>query len=468
MKRLFGTAGIRATYLKTITPTLAFNLGLSIAKYTGNKGDIAVGYDTRTTSPLLAMSLASGAMSGGLNVKFLRLTPTPVVAYSTRKMRANAGVVVTASHNPPIDNGFKVFDHNGMEYTVSMELKLEELIHNVNDDYYVPWDRVGSLDDVDLLNEYIDELLGKINPRARREPKIIVDCANGTAYNVTPIVLRAMGAKIFTTNCQPDGFFPGREPEPRPDVLDYLNKLLRDLNAELALAHDGDADRLSVITRKGGFIRQDRIIALFAKLKLEKHGGGLIISSIDTGRVLDDIVERYNGKIIRWKLGKTHEKLKENPNALLAAEPWKLIDPEWGLWVDGIYQASIIGKLVIENNALDELLRDIPDYPIARFSIKVNDKSRDKMYNAIIEKLLQHYKNPLNVTDIDGIRLDFEDRSWILVRKSGTEPKIRFYMEALTLNKLKEMIKDVLNIINDAAKREGIEVRKIEGLNLIF
>ncbi len=465
MKRLFGTAGIRATYLKTVTPSLAFNLGLSIAKYVGNKGDVVLGHDARTTSPLLAMSLASGAMSGGLNVVFLGLTPTPVVAYSTRKLNARAGVVVTASHNPPTDNGFKVFDHNGMEYTVPMELELEELVYNVDNNYYVSWDKVGGLEYANMLDEYIDDLLGIVNTKKNREPKIIVDCANGAAYNVTPIILRAMGARIFTTNCQPDGFFPGREPEPRPDVLDYLNYLLRDLDAELALAHDGDADRLSVITRKGGFIRQDRIIALFAKLKLEKHGKGLIISSIDTGRVLDDIVERYNGKIIRWKLGKTHEKLKENPNALLAAEPWKLIDPEWGLWVDGIYQASVIGKLVIERNTLDELLKDIPDYPLARFSVKVDEDLRDKMYNTIIERILQYYRNPLKITDIDGIRLDFEDRSWILVRKSGTEPKIRFYIEALTIGKLKEMVKNILNIINDAAKEKGIQIKQLEGLN---
>ncbi len=464
MRRLFGTAGIRATYLKTITPELAFNIGLSIAKYVGNQGHIVIGHDTRTTSPLLSLSVASGAMSGGLNVLFLGLTPTPVAAYGTRKLHARTGIVVTASHNPPTDNGFKVFDEHGMEYTVPMELELEELIYNVNNNYYVPWHKVGNIENIHLVNDYINDILEKLDTKKRREPKVIVDCANGTAYNVTPIILRSMGAKVITSNCQPDGFFPGREPEPRPDVLNYLNYLLKDLNSEIALAHDGDADRLSVITREEGFIRQDRIIALFAKLKLEKHGKGLIISSIDTGRVLDDVVEKYGGKLIRWKLGKTHEKLKEHPNALLAAEPWKLIDPEWGLWVDGIYQAAFIGKLIIETSKLDELLKDIPDYPLARFSLKVDESSRDKVYDLTTKKIMEHYKNPIKITTIDGIRLDFEDKSWILVRKSGTEPKIRFYIEALKSDKLKDIVKTIINIINKVTSEINAKIKHLEGV----
>ena len=465
MKRLFGTAGIRATYLKRITPSLAFNLGLSIAKYVGNKGYITLGHDTRTTSPLLSMALASGAMSGGLNVSFLGLTPTPVVAYSTRETGAKAGVVVTASHNPPTDNGFKVFDNHGMEYTVSMELEIEELVYNVNEKYYVPWNKVGKIEFIDMTENYIEDMIEKLRVKKTRKPKVIVDCANGAAYNVTPIILRELGARVFTSNCHPDGFFPGREPEPRPDVLRYLDYLLKDLDAELALAHDGDADRLSVITRENGFIRQDRIIALFAKLKLEKHGRGLIIASIDTGRVLDDVVEKYGGKLLRWKLGKTHEKLKENPNALLAAEPWKLIDPEWGLWVDGIYQAAVLGKLIVEEKTLDELLEEIPNYPLARFSVKVEENARDEIYNNIVKKILEKYRNPLKITQIDGVRLDFEDHSWILVRKSGTEPKIRFYVEALTKRKLRDIVRNLIEIISKTASEKGVKIRHIEGVD---
>lgn len=463
MPRLFGTAGIRARYFEKVNPQLAFNLGLALAKYNDSSGKLVLGHDVRTTSPLLAYALASGAMSGGLDVLILGLAPTPVVAYSTYKTDAKVGVSVTASHNPPEDNGFKVYDSNGMEYTVDMEEEIEELLENIGEDYYVPWNRVGKPVSIqNLIEEYIDELIDKFKTKPKRSVKVIVDCANGAAYDITPRILRSLGAKTLTIHCNPDGFFPGRTPEPRPDVLHYLNDLLCSLDAEIAFAHDGDADRLSVLTRKQGFIKQDRLIALYAKLKLSDRKGSIIVS-IDVGRAVEEIVERYGGRIIRWKLGKTHEKLKEKTNVLLAAEPWKLIDPDWGLWVDGIYQATWLTNLILTHGSLDDLLKDIPDYPSKRISIKFDEEKIADVYKGVVEDLLS-VKGNVKITTIDGVRLDYDDYSWVLVRKSGTEPKIRVYVEARNSQRLKELTNHVLELVKKHADKRGAKIYGIEGM----
>ncbi len=467
MPKLFGTAGIRAEYPERVNALFALKLGLALAMYLNNKGTITIGHDTRTTSQLLAYSLASGAMSGGLNIDFLCLAPTPITAYATRKRKNKAGISVTASHNPPQYNGFKVFDGNGMEYTADMEEELERNIDLVErNPIFNNWDNVGKLVlDTDILEDYVEELISRTEPKKKtHELKVIVDCANGAAYEVTPRVLREIGARTLTIHCNPDGFFPGRTPEPRPDVLTYIHSLLQVLRADLALAQDGDADRLSVITRKQGFIKQDRLIALYAKMKLLDKKG-VIIVSIDVGHVVEEIVGKYGGKLVRWKLGKTHEKLKENPNALLAAEPWKLIDPAWGPWVDGIYQAALLTKLSIENNGLDKLFDDIPDYPSKRFSVKLPKHKINGIYDTIAEELLAR-SDSAKITTIDGIRLDYEDGSWLLVRKSGTEPKIRFYMEALTKDRLEELINYSIKLLKKAAETHNVELSEIEGLNI--
>ncbi len=467
MPKLFGTAGIRAEYPERVNPLFALKLGLALAIYLDNKGTITIGHDTRTTSQLLAYSLASGAMSGGLSIDFLGLAPTPITAYATRKRRNRAGVSVTASHNPPQYNGFKVFDENGMEYTVDMEEELEKNIDFVErNTVFNDWDKVGKLVlDTEVTENYVEELVSRTKPEGKNfELKVIVDCANGAAYEVTPRVLREIGARTLTIHCNPDGFFPGRIPEPRPDVLTYIHSLLRVLEADLALAQDGDADRLSVITRKQGFIKQDRLIALYAKMKLLDRKG-VIIVSIDVGHAVEEIVDKYGGKLVRWKLGKTHEKLKENPNALLAAEPWKLIDPAWGFWVDGIYQAALLTKLSIENKGLDNLFKDIPDYPSKRFSVKIPKHKIGSVYNTIVEELLAK-SDSAKITTIDGVRLDYEDGSWLLVRKSGTEPKIRFYMEALTKGRLNELIDYSMKLLRRAVEVHGVKLGEIEGLGM--
>ncbi len=468
MGKLFGTAGIRGPYLTRVTPELAYRVGLAVASYVGGWGSATVGHDVRTTSPLLAQLAAAGLMAGGLDAVYLGMVPTPVLAYSVPHTRGRAGIIVTASHNPPPDNGLKVFDEQGMEYTRSMEDELEQLI--LSEDQrrlHASWDKVGRLVvGSEVVEEYARDLVDRIAVQSPRvQVRIGVDCANGAASTVTPRVLREIGASVVSLNCHPDGFFPGRHPEPRPDVLAEYIRSIESLGLDALLAHDGDADRLALALPGRGFVKQDLLIALFAREKLRDRRGTIIVS-IDVGLEVEEIVEKYGGRLVRAKLGKTHEKLREAPGALMAAEPWKLIDPSWGPWVDAIYQAALLVRISLESGKKPaDLMGELPFYPSARVSVSLpSDEAKSMLYSVsrkiVISSLVRGGGE--RVTEIDGVRVDYDDGSWLLLRPSGTEPKIRIYSQARDARKLKELLGRVEALLREAAEKSGVKLGGFE------
>ena len=467
MTRLFGTAGIRGPYLEKVTPELAYRVGLAVAAYVGQWGSTTVGHDVRTTSPLLAQLAAAGLMAGGLDAIYLGIVPTPVLAYSVPHTRSRAGIVVTASHNPPTDNGMKVFDQGGMEYTRSMEEELEELILGEDQaSLHAPWDRVGRLvQGSEVVEEYIRDLVDRASvPLPRYKPTVAIDCANGAASHVTPRVLREIGARVVSINCHADGFFPGRMPEPRPDVLRRYTESLPSLAVEALLAHDGDADRLALVLPARGFVKQDLLIALFAMEKLRERRGTIIVS-VDVGLEVEEVAEKYGGRIVRAKLGKTHEKLRESPGALMAAEPWKLIDPSWGPWVDGVYQAALLVRIsMTEGMPLDRLIEQLPFYPSIRMSVRLaSDSDKETLYGILKERIASGLDGePVRVLEIDGVRAEFKDRSWILVRPSGTETKLRIYAQATDRRRLLDMIEKIRRLMSEAAEESNVRIRGVE------
>lgn len=234
----------------------------------------------------------------------------------------------------------------------------------------------------------------------------------------------------------------------------------------MILAHDGDADRLAVLDRHAGFIRQDRLLALFAKILLEERRG-LVIVSVDTGRVIEEVVEEAGGKLERYILGKTHERVKElgASNVIMAGEPWKLIDTSWGPWVDGVRQAALLVKLIVERGKpLVKILEEekIPDYPWDRRSYVLDPPEvRVDVYRELVEELKGRLGEPSNIINVDGYRFEYHDGSWVLVRISGTEPKIRLYAEAETLERLREITETVDELVKKIASLKNTRVASI-------
>lgn len=456
--RLFGTSGIRGIYPKEITPELMLKLGLTLASYLGGRGDFLVGGDCRLTTQVLKMALTSGLIAGGVNVFDAGLIPLPVLTYGIVKHSLSGGAYVTASHNPPEHNGVKIFDRRGLELSSEDEEIIEGLITE-GKFKYVDWSSVGRYSELPgLIDEYLEDLSSRLTPKeSRKKVRVVIDTANCATSLVTPKLLTNLGCEVITLNSSIDGRFPGREPEPRPDVLQPYLRFVKELNVDLFLAHDGDGDRLAVIEPTEGFIKQDRLIALMFKYKLMERSGK-VVASIDCGNAVKEVVRRFNGELIISKLGKIHETLVKS-NALIAAEPWKLIDPSWGYWIDSIYQAGLIVKIMVEEGrTLRELLSDIPNYPQARYSIKVPQEVKLGLYQYLRDYLMSNLPSNAEVLSIDGLRVDYEDSSWVLVRPSGTEAKVRIYAEARDLSRLKELVNNLLNVCREYLKVRGVEL----------
>ncbi|MGC9210267.1 MAG: phosphoglucomutase [Acidilobus sp.] len=465
---LFGTAGARGPYPSRINPRLVYDISLTAANVIAkNVGSAVVGYDPRLTSPLLAFASAAGFMAGGLDVILIGEAPLPVIAYEVKRSRSVLGASISASHNPPADNGIKLFKANGMELFRAEEEVIERSLGSYSE---VEWSKTGSyLLEPSAIESYINDAVQSIDrskwKRAER-PRLIVDCANGAASIVTPKLLRKAGiGKVVTVNCNLDGTFPGRLPEPRPDVLQNLMPVLDATSAEAMLAHDGDADRLAIVLRGYGFVKQDLVIALLAERALRDHKGSIIVS-VDVGYEVEEVVEESNGKLLRAPLGRLHEYLASTPDALMAAEPWKYIEPAWGPWPDGIYQALVVvDEIMSRGTTFHEAFSKMPSYPSARLSFVVaGPRERELLYREAVAQL-EKALSPAKVVDrleIDGVRLQADDRSWILMRPSGTEFKVRAYAQALTPARLLEVIKSVKDLMSNVASAVGVKILDVE------
>jgi len=453
LPKLFGTSGIRGD-LDLVSPELAVNLGLAVATSLNSHGDVAVAYDARTSSPYLRYATSSGLMAGGCKAIQFGMIPTPVLGFGTRENKLNAGIMITGSHNPPTDNGLKCYNSEGREYTGEEEENLEEIIFN-NSYRPVAWNKVGSsIPRQEVLDDYVRAVLFDIKPVAK-SLHVVVDCGNGVGSNVTPRLLSRLGCRVTAINANIDGAFPSRPPEPTPETLSDTSRLVSEMGADLGIAHDSDADRLSVLDEEGRYVTNDRLLALFAKILLKQHGPGRIVTSVDTSPRIDEVAERYGGRVERTKLGKTHEALttsREKP--ILCCEPWKIIDVHWGYWGDAVYAAcKLVAQLSDSEQSLSKLLEDIPDYPQSRLAFPCPRQVKDKAMHTIKAKLAAE-KDAMDVWTYDGIRVNYEDGSYALLRPSGTEPKIRVYCEAKSEKELKKLVQKYTALVQIAVRTE--------------
>jgi phosphoglucosamine mutase len=435
-KRLFGTRGVRGPFGSKVTPELALKLGAAIAGYVG-KGKIVVARDPRTSGEILSQAFISGALAGGLNVIDIGIAPSPCLAFTTRELKADGGVVITASHNPPTDNGFAFYSADGMEFVDDQELRIEGLVFD-SPPKGASWESLGEAEGYDeAIPKYIEAI--KEDVKVNEGFKVVVDCANGAASDATPRLLEELGCEVVPMNSKMDGSFPGRNPEPQPWNLKDLMRAVKETGADVGLAHDTDADRIAAIDENGSFVKHDALIALFAKRAVEGGRGGVVITSVNTSVSIEEVVERAGGRVLRTPLGDIHSEIPAQ-RAVFAGEPGKLIFPEFGLWMDGIYGAAkILEVMSSEKKPLSEIISEIPDYPMYQHDFYCPEEAKAgvmrKMRNYLIERVAGTYE----VLEIDGVRINRKNGSWILIRPSGTEPKIRVVVEGRTEDEMKTL-----------------------------
>ena len=439
--KLFGTSGIRGKIGSEVTCELALNVGKSLAHYLGNEGSVVLGYDTRTTNRMLDEAITAGLLESGVDVVKIGMVPTPLVGYATEKLNADAGIMLTASHNPSQYNGIKLWNKNGMAYTSAQEAEIEE-IYFTKSYISVPWDEVGKLSyNGEIKGRYIDDLVNMVD--IKKGLKVVIDCASGAGSEISPLVFRKAGCEVTTLNSQPDGFFPGRNPEPNADNLGSLMKTVVAVGADLGIAHDGDADRMITVDEKGNISPFDSLLAL-----ISKEFDGDIVTTVDAGLCMDESVK---GEVLRTPVGDVNvaEVIIEK-NAAFGGEPsgtW--LHPDFCMCPDGILSGLRMAEIVSRDGKLSELLEAIPQYPNIREKITCTKDEKIRVMENMEELLEGAFDDIVDVNSLDGVRLTFADDSWVLVRPSGTEDYIRITLESRDAGRAEEIREKCVKIINE-------------------
>jgi len=427
---LFGSSGIRGLANKEITPELALSVGLAIGSL---HGSAVIARDPRTSGEMIEHALISGLLSAGCSVTRVGMVPTPTLAYAASNF--DCGIMITASHNPPEYCGIKLWNRDGMAFDSRQQEEIESIIHN-RTWKTAKWQDIPRVREADVIEDHAVMILSKVG---RASLKVVVDCGCGAASVITPYVLRRMGCTVITLNSQPDGFFPARNPEPIEKNLELLKKATLSFGADIGIAHDGDADRMMAVDPKGRFIEGDKLLAFFGMRETRSS----IVVPVDTSIMVDDVLK--NRTVYRTRVGDVYvaEELKKR-NAEFGGEPsgsW--IFPGISLCPDGILAAAKLVEMVQNEGRLDALIDELPAYPMIRGAVECSNEKKETAMKKIIVSL----RKLGEVTDIDGIRLDTEN-GWILVRPSGTEPKIRITAEAR--DGVEELFKKAQKLVSDS------------------
>lgn len=443
MKQLFGTFGVRRLANTELTPEFASKIAASYGTLV--KGKIAVGGDTRTSTEMIKHAVISGLLSSGCDVVDLGFLPTPTVQYAVRNYY-DAGIIITASHNPPKYNGLKLVDCDGIGTPDQTEIKIEEMFFNDNPGR-VAWDEIGEVEENSgVIEEYINEVIRRVDGDAIRKAKlkVIVDCGSGAACFTTPYILRELGCEVITMNCQPDGFFPGRDPEPTESNLKELIEVVKATGADVGFAHDGDADRTICIDENGDFVFGDKSFALVEKYMLKENNGGLIVTTVATSTAIYDIANEFNGEVIATKVGDliVARELKDKNGLFGGEENGGLIFPDFVYGRDAaLSTAKVVEIIVKEGKSLSNLIEELPVY----FSQKMKIECPDELKQEVMAKIAAE-TSEFEVDTTDGVKI-IKDEGWVIIRPSGTEPIFRCFAEAKTHEEAQEMAEWGISLI---------------------
>jgi phosphoglucosamine mutase len=410
VEKYFGSSGIRGIANKEITPQLALKFGLAVGSI---YPEVVIAHDPRISSNMIENAVIAGLLSAGSKVVKIGMVPTPTLAIASKNY--SCGIMITASHNPAQYIGMKVFK-DGISFDTEQQ---EEIENSLRKEKFrnASWENTGNLSTVkNALKEHSEIILRNIKSASL---KVVVDCGCGAASVLTPYVLRKMGCEVITLNSQPDGHFPGREPEPVDENLSLLKNTVKAAGADLGIAHDGDADRMVAVDNRGRFVSGDKLLAFFAMREAKKA----IAVPVDASRVIDDLL---NGiKISRTKVGDVYvaEMLKKIQGEFGGEPSGAWIFPKVSYCPDGIFAAARLVEIVSKEGDFSKLLESIPEYPVKRGAFQCEDKKEAMV------KIASELEKLGVINTLDGIRVDLED-GWILVRPSGTEPKIRITVES--------------------------------------
>ena len=431
---IFREYDIRGIVDEQITAADVFLLGRGIGTYLAEHGcrHLTLGRDCRLSSDQFGEQMRKGLIASGCHITDIGVCPTPVLYFSIRHFQQEGGVMITASHNPPEYNGFKVC--LGTDSVHGQELqKIRKIIEK---EAFAQGQ--GSQREVDAVTPYKQYL--KDNIAVPNPMKIGVDAGNGTAGVVAVPILKQLNCEVHDLYCEMDGHFPNHEADPTvaANMKDLIN-LVKEKKLHIGIGYDGDGDRIGVIDENGQIIYGDQLMIIFSREILTRKPGATFISEVKCSKTMYDDIEKNGGRAIMWKTG--HSLIKEKmkaENAELAGEMsghMFFADRYFG-YDDAIYASCrIIEILSRTGKTVSELLADVPPtYSTPEIRVECPDHIKFK----VVEKLTEIFRNEYNVIDIDGVRIVFDD-GWGLVRASNTQPALVLRFEALSKERLEEI-----------------------------
>ncbi|MHA1271340.1 MAG: phosphoglucomutase/phosphomannomutase family protein [Candidatus Helarchaeota archaeon] len=461
----FGTDGWRS-----IMDDENFNIknveivGKAISNYLLKEGlnskPIIIGYDTRRNSDIFGEVIARILIRDGIPVRLtVSDVPTPVVAYLILYFETGGGVMITASHNPPNYNGIKFIPYYASPAMPDITNKLMDEIQKIQTNNFVIEKYKGNLKNSPLFHEinpvdlYIDNILNKLDVNKIRAKNYIVsiDPLFGTARTYLEPILKKLNCKVFGIHTQKDPNFGGKMPNPSPELLKELRDLVLEHSADIGMACDGDGDRSGIIDDKGNFIDANYLFGLLFKYYIDKGFRGDVVRTVSTTHLIDRIANDYNLKVYETPVGSKYigQYMREKKLLIGGESSGGLMFHDHIPEKDGIFSdMKVLEMMSYYQKKLSDLYQNLIDTYGEIFFKQINVECPDELKDKVLNNLGSILPNTftglkvIKKSEIDGFKFILEDNSWILIRKSGTEPLLRLYCESTTLNLLQKLVSE--------------------------
>lgn len=447
MARLFGTDGVRGEANVTLLPEMAYRLGRAATIYFGKESEeqplIIIGRDTRISGEMFESALTAGICSAGGRAMLVGIIPTPAIAYLARKHKAKAGIVISASHNPFHDNGIKFFGGDGYKLPDAVEDELEAIVHQLetDDNYPRPTaEHIGHIEyRTDLLNQYMEFVLSTCK-ECFDGVKVVLDCANGAAYEAMPKILRRLGANVKVIHALPNG--TNINDGCGSTHLESLQKAVLENGADFGIAHDGDADRCLCVDEKGQIIDGDHILVMCAMdmMKEGKLPYNTVVTTVMANIGFHQAIKKAGGRAEITKVGDRYvlENMLKNGYKIGGEQSGHIIFTDYSTTGDGLITAlQVLSSLKRSGRKASDLTALMTTYPQLLVNVKVATKEGWETNEAIKKAIAEGDK-------------ELGENGRILVRPSGTEPLIRVMAEGPDQAQLDR----ICHAIADVVKKE--------------
>jgi phosphomannomutase / phosphoglucomutase len=447
--RLFGTNGVR--FIPGVTGDMSFAIKLaeSIGTYLA-EGEILVGRDGRLTGQMMFSSVTAGLMSSGRNIAEADMVPTPALQFSTKALGYRGSVMITASHNPAQYNGVKVMGPDGVEVSRLDEQRIEKIFHDGSANK-ANWKDVGTArPEPSVIRTYMNGIMSRVNVKLiqERKLKVVVDPGNGAQSLAAPYLLEALGCKVVTVNSIIDGNFPGRGPEPTPENLRDLVVAVRASNADLGVAYDGDGDRSIFCDEGGNLYWGDQSGSLIADYLLERNPNSTVVTPVSSSQIIEAVAKRRGAKVIWTRVGSVDvsRTIMERKALMGFEENGGGFFPSHVPTRDGGMTTAMMLEVIATRAApLSRLMAAaFPRFFQAKTKVTI-DPSRVREIMKTIER-----HGDGKVEKVDGLKIWMDEKTWALIRPSGTEPIVRVFVESETKEKADATAKKFVKAVKAA------------------